>query len=944
MEWFNHNSDSSKLSKTNASRFLIMSVLYILIIFLIPFILLNCEKELKELVAPNVDEFPASPLNLKATVDDRSIVLSWQMNDTTDIDHYNIYRKDSTDAKMELLDSSFVMSYVDKNVTNGRIYYYQVVAVNEIGFEGNGSNEVSARPSIYNVIIQNGDDYVNTRTVTLNLIAPASTRYMLIAHDSFFTNSTWENYSSTKSWTLAQGDGLKYVYVKFRDSEENENRSLIYDTITLDTQAAISEVSENTNGKIIQPGEYIHFVLISGEPEGKATIDIGTVKPGITLFDDGTHGDAIANNGKYEIDYQTPSDLEVVNATITGHFTDRASNIAIDVTAKKQITIQRSPKSVQLYLQKSSDITDKTLQLIWTQNQDTDFANYRLFRSNNAGVDTSSLLLTMITDQTTTSYTDSDIKEGVNYYYRLFVYDNSGLATGSNEVNGGINSNVAPTPVTLDPIIPTGNSTTSLSLNWSINEDADFSSYRIFRSKTSGVDSTDLLVTSITDQSVTSYDDATLQQNTEYYYRVYVFDIGGLSAGSNEQKGKTSINEPPMPVTLDPITPIENSTTSLNLNWSINEDPDFSSYRVFRSKISGVDSTDLLVTKITDQTTTSYNDTTLQQNTEYYYRVYVYDMGGLSVGSNEQKGKTSINEPPMPVTLAPIIPIDKSTTSLNLNWSINKDPDFASYRVFRSKTAGVDSTDLMVTKIADQSVNSYNDTTLQQNSEYYYRVYVFDTGGLSAGSNEQKGKTNVDEPPMAVILYKPSPIINSTTSLHLGWSTNIDSDFVSYRIYRSKTAGVTNTASSLDTTILDRNMTNHNDIGLLENTTYYYRVYVYDKGGKFSASNEANGTTSANEAPTPVTLSQPIMVDSTTLHLVWTQNNDTDFKMYTVYRSLSSPVITTGSAISFIYDNTENMYTDEGLTPNVTYFYQIVVTDTGAKSTGSNETSGTPHP
>ena len=348
MKWFDYILSSFNIAQKGRQGLTVISKTTILLMIIIAFLMLNCEKQINMLVAPEENSFLDSPVNVKAVVDDGSILLTWSMTTTNGLHSYHIYRKDTVAARMALIDSSFVMKYTDDNVINGKKYYYQVVAVDSSGFEGKLSAEVSARPNVFDVIIEDGRDYINIKRVTVNIIAPTGTNYMLIANDSLFTNSSWENYKSSKTWTLSQGDGLKYVYVNFRDSEGNENKSPIHDTITLDTQAVIGEVSENTNGQVKQPGDIIHITLDAGEPEGKATFDIGAEKTGISLFDDGSHGDLIANDGKYEIDYQIPSDLEVVNAIITGHFLDRANNQADDITAKTRITVQRAPAPVTL--------------------------------------------------------------------------------------------------------------------------------------------------------------------------------------------------------------------------------------------------------------------------------------------------------------------------------------------------------------------------------------------------------------------------------------------------------------------------------------------------------------------------------------------------------------------------------------------------------------------
>ena len=791
----------------------------------------GCDKKHPDLIAPLEDEFPSAPKNVIAKVGDRQITLFWEMNNSQNIKCYRIFKKDSIHEEVDLIDSSFTMQYTDVNVKNGVLYFYQISAVDSRGYEGKRSQVIAAKSNVFDVIIEEGKEYTNTRAVLLKLTASFETKYMLIANESSFINGSLESYIPIKNWILSAGDGQKHVYVKFRDSEENETLNSAHDTIILDTKAVISEIKENTNGQRKVPGQYIHFVLVAGEPDGNASIDIGAEEQGIKLYDDGSKGDPVAQDGTYEIDYKIPTGLEVMNAVITGHFTDRASNVADKVTAAGRVTIQQVPAAVTLFPPVPTGTSKKSLELYWSQSSDDDFSSYRLFRSGTAGVDTSCLLLTTIVEKTATTFNDANVKQSTDYFYRVFVYDRFGLANGSNEVAGKIGANDPPTPVILYPPSPVGNSLTSLTFSWSKNEDDDFASYKIYRAKAPGIDSTALLVANISDQSITNYEDTNLEKNTEYYYRVYVYDTGGLSTASNEEMGKTNANEPPIPVYLYPISPIANSLTSLNLSWSKNDENDFASYKIYRAKAPGVDSTDLLVTTISDQNNTNYEDINLQADTEYHYRIYVYDTGGLSTASNEETGKTNANEPPTPVVLYPLSPVANSLTALSLYWSKNDESDFASYKIYRAKVPGIDSTALLVKTISDQNTTNYEDTNLQADTEYYYRIYVYDTGGLSVGSNEEKGKTNMNEPPSPVTLAKPS-VVDSVT-LHLSWSQNGDDDFSMYAIYRSETPGFENTNEPI-AIINNQQTTHYDDNKLSTNTTYFYYVLVQDLGGVFS--------------------------------------------------------------------------------------------------------------
>jgi len=949
MKRFNNNlGNSGLLKKSEYGISAISKFMIFFLLFLIPCIMLNCDKEIKKLIAPDETHFPGTPTNVKAIVDDASILISWQMSDTSGIHYYYIYRKDSVVTEMGLLDSSFVMKYEDNNVINERIYYYQVAAVNDSGYVGKRSAEVSARPNMFNIIIENGEEYTNNKRVTLTLIAPSNTRNMMFANDSLFINASWINYTTTMTnWELSQGDGTKFVYVKFKDYDGNVTKNRIFDTIILDTKAIISEVTENTNGQIKVPGQNIHFTLNSGEQAGTATIDIGNAATGIKLYDDGTSGDTQANDGLYEVEYRIPSGIKTKNAIVTGHFTDRVNNVAEDATALGRVTIGQDPLAVTLYPPTTTGEQEKSLELYWSQYTDDDFSSYRLYRKTSAGVDTLSNLVTTINNKETTNHTDTGVKENIEYYYRVFVFDTFGGAKGSNEVKGQVSyDDENPTPVSLLTPTPVGNSLTSLHLTWSKNSDDDFESYRIYRTEAPAqVDSTSFLVNIIYDQDIINYDDADLKEDTEYNYQIYVFDTGGKSAGSNKVTGKTNANEPPTPVTLLKPTPVGNSTNSLTLSWSKNADEDFSSYRIYREEAPAiVDSNSFVVEIIYDQNTTNYEDSNLKDNTEYNYRVYVFDTGGSSAGSNTVIGKTNDNNPPTAVTLLTPTPVMNSVTSLNLIWSKNGDEDFESYRIYRAESPQeVNTTSFLVDVLYDQSITNYQDTNLKENTEYNYRVYVFDTSGKSTGSNMVTGKTNVNNPPTAVSLLTPTPVMNSVTSLNLIWSINEDVDFESYRIYRAESPQEVNTTSFLVDVLYNQSITNYQDTNLKENTEYNYRVYVFDTGGKSTGSNMVTGKTNENQPPNPVTLLNPTPVgnSTTSLNLSWSKNADEDFVSYRIYREQApTPVDSNSFAVDIIYDQNTTYYEDTNLKEDTQYNYRVYVFDEGGKAAGSNMVTG----
>lgn len=384
---------------------------------------------------PSDDLFPPSPENVRAGVGDGQIELRWEIEDSTKVKRYRIYRRLENDDRPLLIDSVQVRYYVDSNLVNGKTYFYRITSVNPDGFEGRPSEEVSVAPNIYDMLIEDGKEFTNRINVFLRFTAPQGTALMRISNDSTFADAAWETFASQRSWTLPNGDGEKIVYAKFRDVNDHETVEPISDRIILDTRAFIEKVTEDTEGRVKKPGDIIHFKLVAGEPDGTATVDIGAAARGINLYDDGTNGDGTAKDGTYERDYDVPPALQVADARIVGHFTDRAGNIAPTVAAAGLVTVQLPPTPVTLA--RPAVVDSVALRLTWSRSTEDDFASYRLYRSESSPVDTSVAPIAIINDSpSTTQYDDNNVKRNITYYYRIFVFDEAGLSAGSNEVQG----------------------------------------------------------------------------------------------------------------------------------------------------------------------------------------------------------------------------------------------------------------------------------------------------------------------------------------------------------------------------------------------------------------------------------------------------------------------------------------------------------------------------
>jgi len=167
-------------------------------------------------------------------------------------------------------------------------------------------------------------------------------------------------------------------------------------------------------------------------------------------------------------------------------------------------------------------------------------------------------------------------------------------------------------------------------LEWDKNDDPDFSRYEIYRSTSTSRPSQPLVT--FESKEVTSYSDTTVEELRTYTYWLNTVDTEGYQVAENtnatlpQVAANTPRNPTPQAVV---VTKDSESSTKVKLSWTKSEAPDFAFYRVARAEVSGVSYNDVLV-DITDRTTTSFVDSTIEKCKSYYYAVYA--VGRVSYG------------------------------------------------------------------------------------------------------------------------------------------------------------------------------------------------------------------------------------------------------------------------------------------------------------------------
>ncbi|RLA17022.1 MAG: hypothetical protein DRQ56_09805, partial [Gammaproteobacteria bacterium] len=341
-------------------------------------------------------------------------------------------------------------------------------------------------------------------------------------------------------------------------------------------------------------------------------------------------------------------------------------------------------------------ITTNSVDLTWTESLDADFSVYRIYRSTSAGFDwRTATLVAEIDDSTVLGYTDIAVTPKSTYYYRIMVLTSTDLHSVSAEVS-------ATTPVGMDyPFLDDGEGTGtawSADPTWDLTTENAYSGTHSWSDSPGGdygdnipsqslvlvspidlVSASEPVLSFVHDWTFAAGDSANVEISTdsggswtplatftngtsEGWIReridllAYAFTHHALvrfrittdsSTGADGwYVDDISVAESPTEVASPIIDQI--TSHSMRLTWGRSDDLLFSHYAIHRSTVSGAGIQSTLVTVISDQDTTTFTDSGLALDIDYYYRIYaVNPYGTYSPDStSESVGRTSGNPYP----------------------------------------------------------------------------------------------------------------------------------------------------------------------------------------------------------------------------------------------------------------------------------------------------------
>ncbi|MGC2718515.1 MAG: glycoside hydrolase family 44 protein [Candidatus Acidiferrales bacterium] len=303
------------------------------------------------------------------------------------------------------------------------------------------------------------------------------------------------------------------------------------------------------------------------------------------------------------------------------------------------------------------------------------------------------------------TYTDTGLKNGTQYFYVVASANSAGDSANSSEVNA---TPELPIPSAPSGLVAMGGSA-QVTLKWNTSSGA--TSYHVKRSTTSGSE------TQVAAPTSTAFTDTTAKNGTKYFYVVSAVNSAGESANSAEVSVTPSAPAQAPPVPTDLAATAGNAQVVLTWNASNGA----TSYHVKRSTTSGSE------TQIAAATMNSYTDATALNGTKYFYVISAVNSTGESANSNEVSATptTPAQAPPTPTNLA----ATAGNAQVALTWSGSTSAK--TYNVKRSTTNGGG-----YSTLSSPTATNYTDTSVTNETTYYYVVSAVNSTGESANSSQ----------------------------------------------------------------------------------------------------------------------------------------------------------------------------------------------------------------
>lgn len=450
------------------------------------------------------------------------------------------------------------------------------------------------------------------------------------------------------------------------------------------------------------------------------------------------------------------------NNRVTGY-----SNVATATTKELPSTAPAAPSNLLAGALSANAIT-----LSWTDNSDNEY----IFHLEQSMGCTGSYTWSGDIVADSVFYTVNGLTPNQEYCFRLRAENPAGESAWSEEARATtpIDENIPNVPSNLqgtccrNPIASIN--PYCYTLTWQDNADNE-EEYRVFYSGgTMGGSGQSLPL----DENTESYSFCGSAQPTFTSFRIAAFNSFGHSPYIGlfraDYTGYCYIPIAPAPAAPTGVSATALSENTISLTWT--DVSNESGYRIHRSLSS--DSGFVIISSSLGADATSFEDIGLTAGTPYFYKVEAWNSQGSGISDPPVSATTEsgVTAPASPTSLQVDV-VERSSNSLLLTWTDNSDNE-TYFQIQRSLSPSTGFAEIAT--VEANSTSYTDDNNLNPCTQYYYRVYAWNTQGPSTQYAGNSG-TTLPAPPENIIISQGTVL----HSIYLDW--DVESCAAGYNLY-----------------------------------------------------------------------------------------------------------------------------------------------------------------
>lgn len=338
----------------------------------------------------------------------------------------------------------------------------------------------------------------------------------------------------------------------------------------------------------------------------------------------------------------------------------------------------------------------------------------------------------------------------------------------------------------------------SIAFEWQKSKSTKVKGYIVFRGSIDAKKMKPIAI--IRDRYVTSFVDTKLKPKTTYLYKFTT--LGRKDVESPHSGVKPFSTRDSLP-SISYIEGVSNLPRRAKIIWRPHKNPIVNSYDVYKK--SPKDKDFRKIANVAFNLSSSYIDTKVKDNTEYYYFIVPKTYGN---GSAKSSKKVKIKTKQIPLEVSNIMASKKLPRKINLSWEY-KSNDVSAYKIYVSNQLNKEFKFLSVTNKKSFSHKVGNGV------RKYYKITAVDRDELESSFKLSKsilGKSLVI--PATPVLEEYILDINNN-GVSLRWSTN--PRYKTFIVLRNDKK----IATIKENSFLDK--------GIISGNTYKYKIIAMDK-------------------------------------------------------------------------------------------------------------------